>query len=707
MLSKKVIAVAQDAKFQKRLAAGLMAAGGAVETVASVAELTAAKLEADLVVYVTEKGDTEMGTLLGKLRPDTPIIVIVPSSDLGPMVDLMKDERISNIMVADDMDAARLSAVATKLLFGDVFGLEKFLPWGVRIYSMLVGDYQEKSVAIAAISDFAAAMGVRRKYRESIEQSIDELLMNALYDAPVDQSGKQVFADVPTKTRISLRMEQKAVIQYACDGERFAVSVRDSFGMLTKDIVLKFVEKCIRSSQQIDRKAGGAGLGLYLVANSSSEFHINLYPGVATEAIVVFDLTAPKVQLKNFGVYKEKIDVAGRLATAGAAKRMSGGGAAAAAPASGGLRAALAAAVMLLLASLGVVAWQQFQKPGKGALLVTTEPAGGVVFIDHARRGPAPIRIDDVSEGTYAVTVELAGYQQWEAPVRVTAGKEPTALTVSLKRQKGTIVVQSTPAGAKVLVDGEDSGKITPATLTDLSSGERHKLTVRATGFRDHTQDVTVPEAGQSVSMQVPLQLAPGYGSVSVESEPAGAIILFNGVEQQSAADGYVLKSGSYELTARLPGYIAYSGRVVVQSGGRQHVKAKLLSGGTVTIRSNVEAKVTVDNHNVGKTPLSSLGLGEGMHTVLLRAAQPHLFHEFKVAVKKGEQVEKDFRFGRVEVRADNVVARPAGSDARGVTELAVLPGTQQIPLLNKSTGEERNEKVSVGPGETVVIDKW
>jgi hypothetical protein len=36
-----------------------------------------------------------------------------------------------------------------------------------------------------------------------------------------------------------------------------------------------------------------------------------------------------------------------------------------------------------------------------------------------------------------------------------------------------------------------------------------------------------------------------------------------------------------------------------------------------------------------------------------------------------------------------------------------VLPGTQQIPLLNKSTGEERNEKVSVGPGETVVIDKW
>src|SRR5262249_13204359 len=245
----------------------------------------------------------------------------------GHMLDLMKDPRVSNVLVAEDaIESSRLSNVATKLLFGDVFGLEKFLSWGVRVYSMLVGDYQEKSIAIAAISDFAAAMGVRRKYRESIEQAIDELLMNALYDAPVDQSGKQVFADVPTKTRISLRMEQKAVIQYACDGDRFAVSVRDSFGMLTKEIVLKFIEKCIRSSQQIDRKAGGAGLGLYLVANSSSQFHVHLYPGVATEAIVVFDLTAPKVQLKNFGVYKEKIDVAGRLATAGGGQRVGGGG---------------------------------------------------------------------------------------------------------------------------------------------------------------------------------------------------------------------------------------------------------------------------------------------------------------------------------------------------------------------------------------------
>ena len=38
--------------------------------------------------------------------------------------------------------------------------------------------------------EFAELMGVRRKYRESIEQCLDEMLMNALYDAPVDEQGK-------------------------------------------------------------------------------------------------------------------------------------------------------------------------------------------------------------------------------------------------------------------------------------------------------------------------------------------------------------------------------------------------------------------------------------------------------------------------------------------------------------------------------------
>jgi hypothetical protein len=682
-----------------------MAAGGSVEIAATGAEL-GGRIEADLLVYHrADPTDSDLGDLLGKLRAETPIVVVIPAADLGQMVDLMKDPRVGSVMVAEDLDPARLSAVSTKLLFGDVFGLEKFLPWGVRIYSMLVGDYQEKSIAIAAISDFAAALGVRRKYRESIEQAIDELLMNALYDAPVDQSGRQLFAEVPTKTRISLRLEQKAVIQYACDGERFAVSVRDSFGMLGKDVIVKYLEKCLRSSQQIDRKTGGAGLGLYLVANSASEFHVNLFPGVATEAICVFDLRAPKMQLKSFGVYKERIDVAGRLALAGPPRRLAAPTHGAGAP--GGLRAALAAAVLLLCGSLAVVVWREMQHTAHGTLVVTSEPTGAEVLVDHVRRGRTPLRLDRVEPGSHPVRVELAGHQSWDAPVEVAPGERATAVRATLLRQLGTMVVHTTPPGAQLLLDGVDTGKVTPATLTDLRAGEKHRITVHLNGFREATQEFTVRLSSEPVNLEVPLALAPGYGLLRVSTEPEGATVLVGGAEQSRSLDGYALKAGPYDVTARMEGYLPQTSRVQVLAGQRFELRARLLSGGVLNLHSNVDAKVSVDNHAVGHTPLAALSMAEGSHTVLLRATNPHLFYEFKLAMRKGQTIDKDLRFGRIEVHADNVVARPPGSDARGVTSVAVLPGTQHIPLLNRSTGEERIEKVTVAAGETVVIDKW
>ena len=200
--------------------------------------------------------------LIPRLTGETRVIAILPRSNLTAVVDIMQSsDRVAGMMVAEDFDMKLLSAMATRVLAGDIFGLEKHVPWGAQIHSYLVGDYQEKSLCIAQVSEFAETMSVRRKYRESIEQCLDEMLMNALYDAPVDEQGRPIFSEIPTKTRISLRVEQKVVVQYACDGKQFVVGVRDAFGTLERTTVLRYLHKCLHSEQQIDRKAGGAGLG--------------------------------------------------------------------------------------------------------------------------------------------------------------------------------------------------------------------------------------------------------------------------------------------------------------------------------------------------------------------------------------------------------------------------------------------------------------
>ncbi|MBC7977271.1 MAG: hypothetical protein H7138_20025, partial [Myxococcales bacterium] len=323
MLARRIIAVTPDKAFGKQLAVALKAAGGSVDTQLTLEALGHGELSASLlVVHLDGAMASAAHALIPRLPLGARVIAILPRSNLAGVVDLMQAfEQIAGTMIAEDFDMKLLSAMATRVLAGDIFGLEKHVPWGAQIHSFLVGDYQEKSLCIAQISEFAESMSVRRKYRESIEQCLDEMLMNALYDAPVDEQGRPIFSDIPTKTRISLRVEQKVVIQYACDGKQFVIGVRDAFGRLDRATVLSYLHKCLHAEQQIDRKAGGAGLGLYLITNSSTGVYFNVLPTVATEAVCTFDLETPKIQLESFGFFLEKIDAAGRLAS-GPSKRL-------------------------------------------------------------------------------------------------------------------------------------------------------------------------------------------------------------------------------------------------------------------------------------------------------------------------------------------------------------------------------------------------
>lgn len=701
MLSKRVVAIAAERQLQKKLTAGLMAAGAVVESVGQVSELAAGQLDTELVVYAASgRDDTQLRALLGRLKETANLVVVIPTADLEFTVNLLKDPRVRNVVVADELQAVWVSSIATRILHGDVFGVEKTMPWGVRVYSMLVGDYNEKSVAIAAISDFAGAMGVRRKYREGIEQSIDELLMNALYDAPVDQGGKPVFAEVPTKSRLSLRLEQKALVQYACDGDTFAVSVRDPYGTLTKETVVKFLDKCLHAAEQIDRKVGGAGLGFYIVANAASQVAINSYPGVATECVVTFDLNAPKVQLKNFGFYEEKIDVAGRLATSGPRERVTGPRAAAGGtPAS--IKIMLAASILLVLGALGGVVYPRLMAPKRGILSIESKPAGASIYIDGRTRGVAPLRLTDLEAGRgYRVRAVLPGYQEKEDLVTVGANEE-TLVPFVLRLETGSVTVVSQPPGARVFIAGQDAGKVTPATLTGLPTGEQKLITLKLEGYQDALTPVVAPPRGESTTHTVTMAIAPGFGTVLFESTPPGAEVLVDDKKVTVPPTGLVLRGGTHEIEARLPGHVPFARKLNVASGQRTLVQAKLEPGGELHLRSSIAATVYADGKAVGATPIAAVLL-PGQRHLVLRSQRPFLMHELAVTIRAGERVDRKLDFGTVEVTAPGVVALPRGGPKAGVRAFATVPGKHQVTLRHNT--EEKTVEVEVAAGKTTTL---
>ena len=81
----------------------------------------------------------------------------------------------------------------------------------------------------------------------------------------------------------------------------------------------------------------------------------------------------------------------------------------------------------------------------------------------------------------------------------------------------GTIDVNSTPSGANVYLDGEDTGQVTPIVLTNIAAGD-HIIELRKFHYY-HWEDVVTVMAGQTAYLNPPLVWVP---EESVVLQPDG-----------------------------------------------------------------------------------------------------------------------------------------------------------------------------------------
>ena len=220
------------------------------------------------------------------------LIVIGDSLENDEVVAALRTRGVNHLIGdAETPDDDELVVTSVKLLSGDFFGLEKYLSWGVKVGEHVVHGYEDKREAMAVVTGYAKEVGARRPVVAKIESVVDELLMNALYDAPavsVAAEGKRPGTPPP---------ESRALLRFACDGRYFAVSVEDDFGALRKESILEHLARARlergrpRAPAPGDESAGaGAGLGLYFILSSVTRFIANIAPGKRTEVVCLFDL---------------------------------------------------------------------------------------------------------------------------------------------------------------------------------------------------------------------------------------------------------------------------------------------------------------------------------------------------------------------------------------------------------------------------------
>jgi hypothetical protein len=299
---RRVLAISSDLDQLRRIVATLERAGAEVDAVRTPEAISGDTIPHRYVFYAAAGGNIDaLAPLVPKLRARSHVTIVTPQASLSDLTAYLRDERINHVVVGDELDHGVL-VTAQKLLTGDIFGVEKYLPEGTPVHYARLRDFDGRGKAIQTVLDFAEETKMRRQVRTAIGQVCEELLMNALYDAPVDAQGKQVFAEIDPHDRTRSRSPRPVSIRYAATDQLFAVAVRDRFGRLAKNTILSYIDKCIHSPNQIDRKTYGAGLGLYLVANAAATYVVNVAYGIATEVVCTFDRGA-KTPLRLVGVF--------------------------------------------------------------------------------------------------------------------------------------------------------------------------------------------------------------------------------------------------------------------------------------------------------------------------------------------------------------------------------------------------------------------
>lgn len=153
--------------------------------------------------------------------------------------------------------------------------------------SALLASSHRRVARLERVADFFAGQDVHPKTIETITDVAEELLSNALYDAP--REAGYFSAPMSRTSTVELPPEMACEIRYGIDRDRLFVRVRDPFGALTRQRLLDVLERCRRKEVPFDESRGGAGLGMWRVFSAASSITVHVIPGRLTDILVWID----------------------------------------------------------------------------------------------------------------------------------------------------------------------------------------------------------------------------------------------------------------------------------------------------------------------------------------------------------------------------------------------------------------------------------
>jgi hypothetical protein len=161
-----------------------------------------------------------------------------------------------------------------------------------------------------------------------------------------------------------------------------------------------------------------------------------------------------------------------------------------------------------------------------GSMDLQSVPDGASVTINGDYRGKTPLVISGLSPSTYTVLFSRTGFLNMSAQVIVQGGRNSEVIA-NLQPEAGSLAVNSTPSGARVLFDQTFAG-LSPVVLGNISAGN-HTVTLEKDGYVTAARQVSLT-AGQNTPVDVilvpiPTAVPPATQGAGLVPAMAGAAV--------------------------------------------------------------------------------------------------------------------------------------------------------------------------------------
>jgi hypothetical protein len=178
--------------------------------------------------------------------------------------------------------------------------LSHFLSPLAKVQTIEITHTNQKQEAAEAVRQYLIAAKVPARISNIITNSLDELLMNALFDAPCDEFGRPLYTATLRSQGRELKEQERVKMSIGFDGFYVGVTVADRFGSIDRNRLLTHISANYRDRDyHVKQGQAGAGLGIATVFQSGASLIYHCEAHVKTESTLLYRTSSAYREFKN------------------------------------------------------------------------------------------------------------------------------------------------------------------------------------------------------------------------------------------------------------------------------------------------------------------------------------------------------------------------------------------------------------------------